>query len=69
MKLFIPGEPEKYLEHMYGKNWKIPDENWHPWKSFYKLMLEYNTKKDLLPRLDEVIDGKNNDTDGGQKDK
>lgn len=63
MKINIPGKPEKYLEHMYGRNWRIPDRNWHPWKSFYKLMKEYNDKlaviaikKDLLLHLSMTVD-------------
>ncbi len=62
IKVKIPIESEKYLEHIYGKDWKIPDKNWHPWKSFYKLMKEYNDKlslkylkDDLLKHLDKVV--------------
>lgn len=28
----IPNPPEKYLEEIYGKTWKIKDPNWH-WKN------------------------------------
>ena len=44
MNVRVPMKSEKYLEHIYGKNWRIPDKNWHPWKSFYDLMKEYNDK-------------------------
>ena len=62
MILKVPVESEKYLEHIYGENWRTPDKNWHPWKSFYKLMKNYNDKldetnikKDLLLRLKKVV--------------
>lgn len=44
MKIKIPIKPAEYLEHFYGKDWRIPDKNWHPWKSFYSLMKKYNDK-------------------------
>jgi len=44
MKINVPIESEKYLEHIYGKSWRIPDKNWHPWKSFYSLMKKYNDR-------------------------
>lgn len=44
MNVRVPMKSEKYLEHIYGKNWRTPDKNWHPWKSFYGLMKEYNEK-------------------------
>lgn len=54
MGVKIPVENEKYLEHIYGTSWRIPDKNWHPWKSFYKLMKDYNDTKDLLSHLKDV---------------
>ena len=44
MKINIPIKSEEYLEHFYGKNWQVPDKNWHPWKSFYALMKKYNDR-------------------------
>ena len=28
-KLTIPHKPEEYLQYIYGKNWKVPDKNYH----------------------------------------
>ena len=44
MKIKIPIKSADYLEHFYGKDWQIPNKNWHPWKSFYTLMKKYNDK-------------------------
>ena len=62
MEVKIPVESEKYLEHIYGASWRVPDKNWHPWKSFYNLMKNYNDKldkddikKDLLLHLKKVV--------------
>ena len=28
LKINIPYDPEKYLEYLYGKNWKVPKKNY-----------------------------------------
>jgi len=56
MKVKIPQDSEGYLVHLYGKNWRIPDENWdRNWK-FFQLMESYNTRRDLIYNLKKIVD-------------
>jgi len=56
----VPIESEKYLEWMYGKNWRIPDKNYDKQYGFYDDMESYNTIRDLKIYVKKVIDLMNN---------
>lgn len=48
IKVNVPIKSEKYLEHFYGKEWRIPDENWSQndqVRRMKKLQKELNSKK------------------------
>ena len=40
----IPRMAEKYLEHVYGKDWRIPKKKFSWWKDSKTLIKDYSSK-------------------------
>lgn len=54
IKVKIPMEAEKYLEWMYGKDWKIPNKNYNKRWDFFNDMENYNTVRELKQNLEKL---------------
>lgn len=52
----IPVQSEKYLEWMYGKDWRIPNPDYEGQWDFYDVMESYNTKRELKQKLKLLTD-------------
>jgi len=50
----VPVESEKYLEWMYGKDWRTPNKNYEKQWDFYHDMQRYNTKRELSYNLKKI---------------
>ena len=46
LKFYSPKNPEKYLDLMYGENWKTPDKKQFIWKNKMQQILEDDKKEE-----------------------